>query len=365
MYQFTREFIVNDNKGKLNGGHRFFLDKDVFKLQGGCNIRKQDVNAVYKAVGADEAVEHIVWTPTDAKNIIKAGDIIRLTIVLGQENRVHPLFNDYYPDHTQTFFYEAEADTDHTVPVAALNKAIAAEKNRFENVYFSANDNATTIDLTLMDCYTRLESIRLVVVHTNVDPTKVVASNLTAYEDWDVVEELKDRKAIVDAVANNEKGFASTTTALGSAGKFTTNYLVQNVRLLTDAAINPYGINKDERPLPRSVYNQYMVECISERRHIGHQVMGSIDHSLTTFVFFVLNDANLIQEFETALGGIGTINASKNAPVQQVVALKADVMANAAADVKVADVIDNTIAAVKGVHSDDPTVSALKNTKGK
>lgn len=300
MYQFTREFIINDNKGKLNGDKRFYFDStsNVFKLQGGCNIRKQDVNAVYKATGAEEAIEHIVYTPKDAKSIIKDGDIIRLTIVLGQENRVHPLFNDYYPDHTQTFFYEAKADADNTVPVAALNAAIAAEKNRFDNVYFSANDSATTIDLTLMDCYTRLESIRLVVVHTDVDPTKIVASNLTAYEDWDVVEELKDRQEVIAAMASTKALDGSTQ---GSAGKFTTNYLVQNVRLLTDAAINPYGVNKDERPLPRSVYNQYMVECISERRHIGHQVMGSIDHSLTTFVFFVLKDDTLISTFEAEL----------------------------------------------------------------
>lgn len=303
MYQFTREFIINDNKGKLKGDKRYMMDGDVFKVEGGCNIRKADVNAVYKATGVEEETEHIKYAVKPATGSIKVGDIVRLTIVLGQENRVHPLFNDYYPDHTQSFFYEAKATTADTIPYAGLNEAIAAEKNRFDNVYFTANVgavnssdptkfdyNATDIDLTMMDCYTRLMSIRLVVVHTDVDPTKIVASNLTAYEDWDVIAELKDRKAIVDAVTNKTNGLTSATSKLGSAGKFTTNYLVQNVRLLTDAAINPYGVNKDERPLPRSVYDQYMVECISERRHIGHQVMGSIDHSLTTFVFFVLQD---------------------------------------------------------------------------
>lgn len=317
MYQFTREFIINDNKGKLGTNKkRFMMDGDVFKVEGGCNIRKADVNAVYKATGTEEKVERIVWTPTDANNKIKAGDIIRLTIVLGQENRVHPLFNDYYPDHTQSFFYEAKATTDKTIPFADLNKAIATEKERFDNVYFTADTTkADSFVLDLMDCYTRLESIRLVVVHTDVDPTKIVASNLTAYEDWDVVAELKDRKSIVDAVANNEKGFASTTTVLGTAGRFTTNYLVQNVRLLTDAAINPYGVNKDERPLPRSIYDQYMVECISERRHIGHQVMGSIDHSLTTFVFFVLQGATST-EFAKALADLGkTIDERKHASI--------------------------------------------------
>lgn len=306
MYQFTREFIINDNTGKLGANkERFVWDDPIFKVEGGCNIRKSDVTAVYKATGTKEEAEHIVYTPKDADSIIKKDDIIRLTIVLGQENRVHPLFNDYYPDHTQSFFYEAKATADKTVPVKELKEAIAAEKERFDNVYFT--EDATTsgkIDLTMMDCYTRLVALRLVVVHTDVDPTKVVASNLTAYEDWDVVEELKDRKEVIAAMASTK---ALDGSKEGTAGKFTTNYLVQNVRLLTDAAINPYGVNKDERPLPRSIYDQYMVECTSERRHIGHQVMGAVDKSLTTYVFFVLQ-GDLSQKFQFALQNLGNVN---------------------------------------------------------
>ena len=90
------------------------------------------------------------------------------------------------------------------------------------------------------------------------------------------------------------------------------------MRLLTDANLNPYGLNMDERPLPKGQYDQYMVELVTERRHIGHDVMGSVGTSLTTLVFYVLKSAGCAEDvsaaFEAALEDLGCeVKAAKGA----------------------------------------------------
>ena len=57
-------------------------------------------------------------------------------------------------------------------------------------------------------------------------------------------------------------------------------------------------------------YDQYTIECVSERRHIGSQVFGAIDKSLTTYVFFVeqsipgTSGNTTSKDFETALASV-------------------------------------------------------------
>lgn len=363
MYQFTRDFIINDNKGKLNGGVKFQVnpESNTLMVDHMCNIRKQDVAHIYKTVGVDEKVEKVNINPTAT---VADGDIIRLVITLGQENRVHPLFNDNYPDHTQSFIYEAKA-TGTSLPLDKLVEAMTAERNRFDNLYFTAEYNKTKgIILTLMDCYTRLVGLRLVKVPADHSGNANLASQLTGYQDYTVLGDI-DFKNRQEILGGTSKGI--TLEIEGNAGVNTTNYIVQNVRLLTDANINPYGVNMDERPLPRSVYDQYTVECISERRHIGHQVMGSIDHSLTTYVFFVIQSESA--SFASELAKIGTIEDAKQlptnevkatkvnistytAPVDNIIATAADLKANASADADTIKSIDALKTSANSEHED-------------
>ena len=363
MYQFTREFIINDNKGKLPGGVKFYVntDSNTLMVDHMCNIRKQDVAHIYKNAGDEEKIEKVTLKPSAT---VAKDDIIRLVITLSLENRVHPLFNDYYPDHTQTFIYEAKA-TGTTLPIQDLVDAMTEERNRFENLYFTAEVNSGNIELTLMDCYTRLEAVRLVKVPADHSGNANLAAQLTGYQDYEVLGnfDFKNRKAILDEANKTSGTPVISFNPQGSAGVNTTNYIVQNMRLLTDANINPYGVNMDERPLPKSVYDQYTIEMVTERRHIGHQVMGAIDHSLTTIIFFVLNNkiddtktvtdqtksVNPSAAFEAFLKKIGTVEAAyKNplptneekatatnigkyvSPIENVVPTKADLVAGLA-----------------------------------
>lgn len=375
MYQFTREFIINDLAGKLgaNKDQKVVWNADVetLMIDHMCNIRKKDVAHIYKNEGVAESIEKFTLDFSSVKNDLKKGEVIRLVMTLGQENRVHPLFNDNYPDHTQTFIYETEIKIDGEDPTAGLVAAMKAERNRFENLYFTIDD---TNKVTLMDCYTRLVGLRLVKVPANHDNNANLAAQLTGYQDYEVIGTFnyKNRQEIL--AAKSTLGLTE-----GNAGVNTTNYIVQNMRLLTDANINPYGVNMDERPLPKSVYDQYTVEMVTERRHIGHQVMGAIDHSLVTIIFFVLNngldeDSNKNPSilFKKELEKIGTVEAAYKtlpkkqdstnkvsdfaSPVGNVIPTMAEFNANKASD-------NAVIEAVQAAHADTPSDEKIENLK--
>lgn len=327
MYQFTREFIINDLTGKLGASkdQKVVWDdvRETLMIDHMCNIRKKDVANMYINKGEGEVVENFTLNLGSGKGLA-VGDVVRLVMTLGQENRVHPLFNDNYPDHTQEFIYEAKVTAADTIPTADLFKAMQAERNRFENLYFTVDSSNK---ITLMDCYTRLVGLRLVKVPANHSANANLAAQLTGYQDYEVLNKIdyKNRQEILGAT-----GVISLTA--GNAGVNTTNYIVQNMRLLTDANINPYGVNMDERPLPKSKYDQYTIEMVTERRHIGHQVMGAIDHSLVTIIFFVLNNGltddksvtdltksvNPSTAFNAYLEKIGTVETACKVPTSEI-----------------------------------------------
>lgn len=287
MFQLTKEFIINDASKFKN------TTADVLVGDHICSLKSADIKHVYKRAGRAEQIEQLTITPTAATGSIAVGDIIRITFTVGLENRVHPLYNDAYPEHTQKFFYEAAATAVDTIPVKDLVAAMAEERTRFGNAYYTVNTaNTTAFEITLADCYARIINFSVDKVGIPVGNSGAVAATLTGYQDVVNIYKLADRQAIVAAHT------AGTVTGkLGDAGCCTTNEIIQNMRLLSDANINPYGVNKDERPLPKSVYTQYTFEQITERRHIGHQVFGSIDHSLTTWIFLVHEDE--VSDFES------------------------------------------------------------------
>lgn len=301
MYQFTREFIINDNVGKLNGKRFLAENSDVLKVDHMINIKKDDVCKAYKAEGHADAKEKI---SIDLSGVtFEAGNVYRLALVLGQEGRVISTFNDQYPEHSRTFIYEAKAKTGGNV-AEDFAAAIVKEAAMFESPFFtvatdedSDSDSAeSTLVLEALDCYTRFNEVRVVKVPT--DDTSLVGNVLTGYLDYDVLVKA-DRKEILDG---SVAGVSLVTE--GDTGKNTTNYIVNNMRLLTAANINPYGTNVDERPLPKSVYDQYTVELVTERRNIGHQVMGAVDKSLVTVIFFVLS-GDTSTAFASALEAAG------------------------------------------------------------
>jgi hypothetical protein len=163
--------------------------------------------------------------------------------------------------------------------------------------------SGAAITIEAPDCYTRVKEIRLVTVPT--DKQTNVGAVLTGYEDYDVVLKWERKEGTTSAV----------TLTPGSEGVGNTVQILKNMRLQTAANLNPYGFDMEERPLPKGKYDQYTVELVTERRHIGHDVMGSIGTSLSTVIFYVLTsdtcESQAISEtFEEELAKLGTVESA-------------------------------------------------------
>ncbi len=120
---------------------------------------------------------------------------------------------------------------------------------------------------------------------------------------------------------------------------------MKNLRIPTDARTNPFAPDFGGLPVPGGQYDQYVIEYVTERRFIGHQVMGAIDKSVTTHVLFLNSaapcgeDENVSAVFEAACeeGGIQITTIATGTPAttfvegstqpKDVVALKSDVAA--------------------------------------
>lgn len=315
MFQNTRQFIINDVNGRLKvekdaTNNNVFISKPAGSLTAKfavddndphkflyidnlVNIRKSDVVNVYKTEGEEAKNEKLVITlPTIAanSNILAVGDVVRLVIELEQEGRVIATFNDAFPHHTKSLFYEGKVSTADTLPTDDLLKAVARDVNTSDDQYITISKANSDLVITALDEFTRIKAVRLVKVGVDKQDPLTIGQLLTGHEDFKVL-----GSVVRGNGTNSVKGFIAegftvkTATEQGKLGVGTTKYILHNVQLQTDANLNPYGLDRDERPVPGGVYDQYLVEFVTERRHIAGGVVGSINHSLTSLVFFVLN----------------------------------------------------------------------------
>lgn len=305
MFQFTREFIINDNIGHIDDGAgnkvRFLAKgpknaEDVLIVERMANIRKQDIVSVHKHVHQAEQNEIV---KLDLSNITVAkDDLVRLVVTIREEGRVLSLVNDQYPWHSKQYFYEGQVgangidDVLKDIQKQADKEAAMEEPDRL----ISISTASKAITFSANDCYTRFYEIRFVKV-----PAVVNAANaLTGFKDYDELLIVK-QKDIADAV--DQKALVGAVdganSKLGNEGCGTVTRIIKNRRLLTDARLDPFGLQHDELPVPNGAYDQYTIEQVVERRHEGGQVFGSIDHSLTTYVFLV--EHNVAAAFEAEL----------------------------------------------------------------
>jgi len=331
MFQFTREFIINDNgtgvagsKGLLSDGKRFKVSGDVLMVARMVNLDKNCIVSASKVAGSAAVNEKL--TLSSLADAVADGHY-RLVVTISQQGRVTALVNDWHPLHKKQYFYEAVAAST-ALPVADFVK-VADKEAAMEAPDRLIKISTTGSDLVVeaLDPYTRIDEVRIVKVPTTSDAK--VGEIMTGYQDYDVVV-LWKKAAQADVIG------ATAALVAGSEGAGTVAQILKNKRLLTDANLDPYGYDLDERPVPGALYDQYLVEYVTERRHIGSQVFGAIDHSLTSIVFFVrqeTGDSGLTKAWEDALGAVATIdstNAEKK-PVEDIIATKKAAEAAAAA----------------------------------
>lgn len=306
MFQYTREFIINSNKSDVKRGPltgvKFAVANDTFLIERMANIRKEDIVSAHKHNYQSANPEVVDLT---LSGVASAADkIVRLVITIEKEGQVTALVNDQYPIHKKQYFYEGKSGASGALPVAAwvsqANKEAAMEAE--DRLILVESSGATNLKVSGLDCYTRIADIRIVEVNSGIITPITAGSTLTGLDDYTVlVHWAKGLNPLVGCTASVQ---------FGTEGAGTVTRILKNMRLLSDAHLDPYGLQRDERPLPNGQYDQYTIECVSERRHIGSQVFGAIDKSLTTYVFFVeqsipgTSGNTTSKDFETALTSV-------------------------------------------------------------
>ena len=293
MFEFTREFILNDIKNvKMQG--------DVLCVPKMINIEKSKVHSVHYAP-YHPAVNEVV--KLDVLN--KKG---ALTITIGQEGRVISLVSSRDAENQKDYIFNgAPADWkrqfDRQAAMEDVDRLIDV------NVETVTGDGGTITSQTLvikaLDCYTRVLKVTLVSEEKNADDKmeeKTLEWSRKAYwqEQAGITRSAEAWKELTD-------GFVPGTEGMGTVAR-----LQKNNRVLTAANITPYGFDRDERPMPGGKYDQYTIQYVSERRHQTAGVFGAIDHSLVTLVFFVpaefgAQNAGTFYHHMTQLGTVCTV----------------------------------------------------------
>ena len=272
MFEFTREFILNDITNVA-----WEATPEVLRVPKMINIEKSKVHSIHHApyMGARNEVLKL-----DVTNLNGA-----LTITIGQEGRVISLVSSRDAENQKDYIFNG-TPADWARQFA--RQAAMEDMDRLIDIVVDPGQ----ITIIALDCYTRILSVSFDGMEGNNEVKKAWSRK----EYWQEVA----GAPVARTWKELETGFVPGTEGMGTVAR-----LQKNNRVLTAANITPYGFDRDERPVPGGKYHQFTIQYISERRHQTAGVFGAIDRSLTTLVFFVL-DADAAN-FEALLAKLGTV----------------------------------------------------------
>ena len=145
-------------------------------------------------------------------------------------------------------------------------------------------------------------------INLTVEGTKLILEGATEYQRFRQI--VISKFALTDDYSDEVAKLGDANIVLAERGKNafgTYTQIVKDLRLPTAANWQPLHIRKVETPIVGAIYNQYIIEYVAPATNEGLGAVGQKLESTTTHVFWVKNDKDLITEWETALGEVGTI----------------------------------------------------------
>lgn len=323
MWQYTTETIINSNKGNLAGGKRAvvlskngavktddFDSNDTLLIDGVGSYLLKYITHMTK-YEFQEAKNEIIVLPdltdakiaTDPERYAAKGEVLRLSVKVRQEGLVSSIYQNAYLRHNKPFEVEVLSTetpaTDATALADAMNKMLGMSDFKF----FTATADNGVITLTAEDCYARFVEARIDVVPNKTDDLGAI---LTGYKDY------SELVSWVPATG--------TYTQHGTEGNGTVTRLIKNLRIPTNASINPFAADHGGMPVPGGEYDQYLIEYETPRHHVAGGVMGSVGEiSRTSHVLFL--EKTYAAEVATLLAKVAEVEPiidEVNDPVQPV-----------------------------------------------
>lgn len=300
---FQTQTIINSNLDPDSGkgvalfkGTRETVDgvqKDVLKIKRDFLFVKDNVDCIRRRKGysAELCEATIDFTKlTSVVPIDHAVNYLRLDIYLGVEGAEPYIYSTPWHHKGKPFWVEFIAKKGDTAGALAdrLEKTIKSN-HMFQvdkDLIKVANDGAGKITLTGTTEYQRFRKVTI-----------------------NIFEEAADYDDEVAAM-NPNKVQADDPIALVKFGKNafgTYSQIIKDLRLPTAANYQWSAIRQVETPIVGATYNQYIIEYHAPANSHPLSVVGGRLDSYTTHVFWVKNDTDLVNAWETALEKVGTI----------------------------------------------------------
>ena len=318
MWQYTTETIINSNKGRLADGHRFAIldaangkDKVQYKADGSfdqvAGVSSEDflmidgvnsfkikyITAIYRSVyRAPEKAKAVIAKPA---TVASEGDVLRLIVTLREEGRSTSYMQNAYLRHHKNFFYEIKSTGVWADDIDALKKLVNKEMALTDFDFFKADIVSGELVLEAKDYYIRFaEAPRIDKINAAPavkDGTYLGFKDYTAYAEGEI-------------------------KVAGDLGAGTVDHLIKDLRLPSNANINPFGPDNGGKPVPGGRYTQYLIEYTTDRHHVAGGVMGSVNEkSLTSHILFIESaidgDVKNILDACATAKGIEICNAGK------------------------------------------------------
>lgn len=291
MFQYTTETIINSDKGKLTGNMRAgfiasqtgafsqdFSADSLFVIDGVGSFKPQYIK--YMSVTPYAPSENEEWTLTVPAST--AGDVLRLAVSIREDGRESSLIQNAYLKKQKPFFYEVISEETAATDAENLAKLITKEMSLTDFDYFEVSVAGAVITFKAKDEYIRFVSVEL---------DKVLPFDAS----------VQTGQALL-GFKNYEHLASGAVSKHGSHGAGTVEHLIKDLRIPTNASINPFAADHGGLPVPGGEYTQWLIEYETPRAHVSAGVMGSVGEvSRTSHILFVNKDATKLTAALTAI----------------------------------------------------------------
>ena len=252
MFQYTNTIVLNSLTDEASGLEKVQASEGLLKVLRVNDFKKGNIVAVYK----QEAVQAVNGSVTFA-TLPNEDGLFRINLYV----RLSGSQNSYYSNDMvfkgRPFVYEFKGNTTATDLVAIIKNINQLYGDKFLKVEVSGSGVKFTGDNYALFTVAKIEKF---VQDNSVFPS-------------------------INGGTWEEVSKGTITKCVNGFGTY--DQILKDLRLPTMEARRWEAVNKEELPIPGTLYNQYTIDYCVDRGILGTDAVGDVVKSLTHHVFFV------------------------------------------------------------------------------
>ena len=252
MFQYTNTIVLNSLTDEASGLEKVQASEGLLKVLRVNDFKKDNIVAVYK----QEAAQAVNGSVTFA-TLPNEDGLFRINLYV----RLSGSQNSYYSNDMvfkgRPFVYEFKGNTTATDLVAIIKNINQLYGDKFLKVEVSGSGVKFTGDNYALFTIAKIEKF---VQDNSVFPS-------------------------INGGTWEEVSKGTITKCVNGFGTY--DQILKDLRLPTMEARRWEAVNKEELPIPGTLYNQYTIDYCVDRGILGTDAVGDVVKSLTHHVFFV------------------------------------------------------------------------------